>query len=355
MIYIYVTLFSILICLLISKLPILENTKSKVQIISFIPLTVIGAVRAYVGIDYTTYSYYQIPEILRGVPNVKFEFLAKQIVFLGYKLSGETHYFWIFSIIHIVLMFFTYIYIIKQSPNISLSILLLVLSTFFAFGLSGMRQAIGTSIVFCGFFYLSKKRIIPYIFFVVIASLFHSSAIIYFFLIPLAYIYIPWGIQFLILVFSVFFAQFGTKFISSIMLKYNFFSEYVGGIFYTGAYSKYFLYFVIAIFCINFFFLNLKKTQEFVIDKLYINLNLLMTITGIMMPAIPTPERDVYMFLPIQLILVPKIVHNIRDRREKVVAIVIYLSIFVLFYIFVILKDNRYATLPYRTIFKFLE
>lgn len=70
-----------------------------------------------------------------------------------------------------------------------------------------------------------------------------------------------------------------------------------------------------------------------------------------MMPAIPTPERIVYMFLPIQIVLVPKIIYNIKDAQLKVIVTILYLIIFGMFYTFVILIDNRYMTLPYRSIF----
>ena len=115
MIYIVVTAISMIISSIIVKL----KMKSYWQILAFLPLTFLGALRAYVGIDYTTYSIIQIPGILNGFSHIKFEPLAKQVVFLGYYLADRQHYFYIFSLFHIILMWFIYKYISENSKNIS--------------------------------------------------------------------------------------------------------------------------------------------------------------------------------------------------------------------------------------------
>ena len=104
MIYIYVALLSALISFFIYMLPIQERLKYKIQLISFIPLTILGAIRYYVGIDYTTYSKFQLPQLFASFKNVKFEFLSEQVAHLGYLLSGRTNYFWIFALFHVIFM-----------------------------------------------------------------------------------------------------------------------------------------------------------------------------------------------------------------------------------------------------------
>lgn len=351
MIYIYVALLSALISFFIYMLPIQERLKYKIQLISFIPLTILGAIRYYVGIDYTTYSKFQLPQLFASFKNVKFEFLSEQVAHLGYLLSGRTNYFWIFALFHVIFMLFMAWYIIKQSPNIPLSLFFLVLTTFFAFSLSGMRQAIGTSIVLAGLYFLSQKKVVIFTIFVGIATLFHSSSIIYLIFIPLIYIKISLFIQFIIFVFALFMSRYGMPLVSSLMIRFNFFSEYVGGRFYTGAYSKYFLVLVVIVYFTNLFLIYSKDYYKEEHNSLYLNINFIMVIVGIMMPAIPTPERIVYMFLPIQIVLVPKIIYNIKDAQLKVIVTILYLIIFGMFYTFVILIDNRYMTLPYRSIF----
>ena len=135
-----------------------KKWKEAVYFLGFIPLILIGALRAYVGIDYTTYSLYQIPDVLAGSQTVKFEFLDKLVVYLGYYLANQQHYFYIFAIFHIILMWFLYKYIVQQSSNVMLSVFLLLTTVFFTFSLSGIRQSIATAIVFYALKYINQKK-----------------------------------------------------------------------------------------------------------------------------------------------------------------------------------------------------
>ena len=118
MIYIGTMLLSMLIITFIKYFRISKKWKEAVYFWGFIPLILIGALRAYVGIDYTTYSLDQIPAVLAGSQTVKFELLDKLVVYIGYYLANQQHYFYIFAIFHIILMWFLYKYIVQQSSNV---------------------------------------------------------------------------------------------------------------------------------------------------------------------------------------------------------------------------------------------
>ena len=118
MIYVFTTMLSAMIASIINYSKLSTEAKKIGYFISFIPLFLIGALRAYVGIDYTTYSLYQIPDVLGGSLTVKFEPLDKLVVYLGYYLANQQHYFYIFSIFHIILMWYLYKYIVQQSSNV---------------------------------------------------------------------------------------------------------------------------------------------------------------------------------------------------------------------------------------------
>lgn len=69
--------------------------------------------------------------------------------------------------------------IFKYSKNPVMSIYLYVTLTFFAFSLSGIRFAIGASLLYFTYDYIVQKKLFKFIAIVLIASLFHSALILY--------------------------------------------------------------------------------------------------------------------------------------------------------------------------------
>ncbi|HEV5251841.1 TPA: EpsG family protein, partial [Streptococcus pneumoniae] len=238
MIYIGTMLLSMLIITFIKYFRISKKWKEAVYFWGFIPLILIGALRAYVGIDYTTYSLDQIPAVLAGSQTVKFELLDKLVVYIGYYLANQQHYFYIFAIFHIILMWFLYKYIVQQSSNVMLSVFFLLTTVFFTFSLSGIRQSIATAIVFYALKYIKQKKSLHYIIYLGIACLFHSSAVIYILFLVLGKININRFVGFALPMIASLFSFSGSEFVSRIILHLNFYSEYVGSRYYTGAYDK---------------------------------------------------------------------------------------------------------------------
>ncbi len=74
----------------------------------------------------------------------------------------------------------------KNSKNWMYSLFLLIGFRFYYFFLSGLRQGIAVSIVFVAYTFLEKKKVIPYIALIVLATTFHFSAFIFIFAWPLS-------------------------------------------------------------------------------------------------------------------------------------------------------------------------
>ena len=51
--------------------------------------------------------------------------------------------------------------------------------TFFAFSMSGLRQAIATSVILCGYHFLSNRSVLKFLGAVFFASMFHFTALVY--------------------------------------------------------------------------------------------------------------------------------------------------------------------------------
>lgn len=357
MIYIIVTLLSMLLAFGISLLNFSENIKKKLYIFSFLPLTILGAIRYLVGIDYHWYSVNQIPQVLRGSETVKFEYLPRQIVYFGDYLAEGMHYDYIFAIFHIVIMYFMYKYIVNESPYIGVSIFLVVGTAYYNFALSGMRQAMASMIAFYGLTKLKDKKYIHFIFWVVIATLFHTSAIIYLALMVLELFKISDKVMVIGVAIAVALPYIGSDFISVIMDRFGFYEEYVGHEDFYGRYQDlhqwYSLFLTFWVIVADRFTSNEFKEQ----NRIYLNLNYLILIFTLLMSIIPTPSRIIFMFLPVEFILIPKILENIFKnsvRREIIITLLVTLIVItiVFFYIFIFVRNN-YQALPYRTIFDY--
>jgi len=350
-IYIVVTAISMIISSIIVKL----KMKSYWQILAFLPLTFLGALRAYVGIDYTTYSIIQIPGVLNGFSHIKFEPLAKQVVFLGYYLADRQHYFYIFSLFHIILMWFIYKYISENSKNISESLFLLLTSVFFTFSLSGIRQAISTMIAFYALKYLEKNKVFHFIFFIIIASLFHKASIIYLFFIVLNKVKLDRTIAILGVFVAVVISLFNINFVAELMEVFDFYSEYIGSEFYTGGFDWVHKYAIIifssSIFIMSYF-LSKENIQKL---ELYLKINYILFLSAILMSIFPTPSRIIYLFIPVYFVLIPNILFVLPDKRFRVIVKSFYFILFTLFFYRMVFNSNVYETLPYQSIFEFLR
>lgn len=186
MIYIYMTLFSICFVYLssvVEKSTDLENISTKMVenvtfLIAFLIICVPGMIRYNVGIDYRTYSLGQIPDVLAN-EQVNLELLFKLLIKFGYWLTGGTSYQVIFALMNFIIDFFIFKYIKVQSKNLPLSLLIFMFGGFFAFSLSGMRQSIGVSIALYSIKYIYQKKPIRFVILILLASLFHTSALIF--------------------------------------------------------------------------------------------------------------------------------------------------------------------------------
>ena len=355
MIYVFTTMLSAMIASIINYSKLSTEAKKIGYFISFIPLFLIGALRAYVGIDYTTYSLYQIPDVLGGSLTVKFEPLDKLVVYLGYYLANQQHYFYIFSIFHIILMWYLYKYIVQQSSNVTLSLFLLLTTVFFTFSLSGIRQSIATAVVFFALKYINEKKYITFVFYVIIACLFHASAIVYITFLVLGKIKINKYIGITISILALSLSLSGSELVSQMMLTFNFYSEYVGSRFFTGSYDQLHQLFTILMCLLIFsfyFFISEKNWNEL---NIYININFVLLLVAILMPLLPTPSRNIYMYVPVQIVLIPKLITAVKDYRVKAIVTALFVFAYSIFFVFMVLNRNAYQTLPYQTIFEYLR
>ena len=100
--------------------------------------------------------------------------------FIGNCLSkiGFTYREWFIFISIIFMAGFCYL-MYKHSKNYFLSSLFMVALSYYYFTMTGLRQAMAMGICFFAFEFAYRKKPIPFILLVLVASLFHSSALIF--------------------------------------------------------------------------------------------------------------------------------------------------------------------------------
>ena len=170
-VYIYFSL-SITLSLVVYK-------QTKVNFFLFFPF-LIGALfsglRNDVGVDYQSYVD-NFDYILKGYPS-DFELTNKLIIeFINY-MGGNVQVYFMFCAI--LTNFFIYLFIKEHSKSVATSTVLYFFITFFFFAsLNGVRQYLAISIFLFSLRYISSKEFYKYIFIVILASLFHISAILF--------------------------------------------------------------------------------------------------------------------------------------------------------------------------------
>lgn len=351
MIYIINCLFSMFL------FKIMENYSIKNKffyMVPIMPLLLLGALRKDVGIDYTTYSVAHIPLTLLGIEN-KVEYISQKIIIVGYIISGENNYYYIFAIFHIIFIISIYIYILKNSRNYYYSTFILVFSTFYNFSLSGIRQSAATAIAFAFIFLLKNnkfKNILLYIFIIYIASLIHNSSLVFLIFIFLSFIKINKKLGSIIIISSFIILLYAGDYISSFMEILGFYDEYIGSKFFNGNFTRMHQYFIIIIsMSINIIYHFLIKKSKIYLDDLniYIGINYILLAAAILMKVIPTPSRIIYMFIPVYIVLIPNITKRIDNTGIKIFFLVFIILLFIILFLISILINNWYSTLPYKT------
>lgn len=320
-------------------------------------LVIMAGVRYNVGTDYETYSQIQIPEVLSGVTS-RVEFLYQVLIKFGASLGNDQTYMWIFLLTHLFIIYPIMISYKRLSGNFSLSMFIFLFSGFYNNSLNMMRQSIAIAFFTFGILFIVKRKPVQYTIIIVIAFLFHSTAIL---LLPVYFLYnkhisnkIFTIIVVVILMFSSLFRQLAF-WISSKMMIY---SEY----FINSKYStrpilwSYVLFNLIVILILYFVskYSILDDNQKIQIN-FYFKTQILLELCFLLAPTIPNSYRLSFFFLPIQGLLAPLIITKLNNRQLKAVVLFVLALLYVSFFTWTYILQNGAGTNPYQTIFQFFK
>lgn len=264
-----------------------------------------------------------------------------------YSLSSNHLILFIVTSLFIIGVWMIFIY--KNSNMVWISVFLFINLRIYYFTLSGLRQAISMAILLISYKFLKERKFVPFLSLILIASLFHSSALIFLIVYPLSKI--KFNRRFLtvqtivgILIFVAF-----DSFINIIFMLFPQYQHYASGVYFTGdvqiASVLNFLVLLI-ILLLGIFTLN-QRDRQGLIDSNYIKTknktpninekNILLHIISLgtltYFAAINANMLDrigIY-FLMFSIIFIPKAIENISDQKLKILTTYLIL-IFVLAY-----------------------
>lgn len=180
----YVSLFGVLSNNFLKKRNI---TTSKLFIVfSFLAAFIPSAIRYGIGIDYFNYinSYYFVSSI-SDFNILSFKESGFELINLIAKyIMGDPQYIFVFSAM--LLLIFIYKAILDNKNIINIGFALFIFMTLFYFSsYNTVRQSIAIGIVFYSYKYISERKLWKFIIFILLASLFHVTAL---FILPMYFI-----------------------------------------------------------------------------------------------------------------------------------------------------------------------
>lgn len=333
------------------------SKKNKIQywimiILSCLPFFLVSSLRYNVGTDYKTYLIYQVPLILQNKLTSTFELLFKWIVLFSVNILGNVQF--IFVIFSFIFLIFLFMAIYKLSEDISLSMLLILLTVTFNWSLNIMRQSISAAIFIFSLQYIKDRKIVKYMLCIGLAFCFHKTSIILF---PMYFIL---NINFkeeYKAVLALFIFALASKpvlqTITKIIVRYGtFYINYIGSK-YEGMSGGILLAVNIILTTLMTIIVDKKYYKKGSWYNIFYNIQLITTAFAWISPLIPNGSRMIMMFVPVQIISIPYVINHLKYEyiQYKSKLKIGVLLLYIVFFVWMIVYKNYGETIPYHLIF----
>lgn len=324
-----------------------KNMYILIYIIMFMILFIFASIRYNVGTDYILYSNYQIPQVLNG--NVESVELFYRAVIKSGNFLGD--YQWIFIITHLLILLPLMSSFARDSQNLFITFYVFLVGGFFNHSLNIMRQTIAIVIFFYALKYIYERKFPQYLIAISIAFFFHKTAILY------IIIYFMYNMKFtkkrtlliiLVSFISVPVVKFALEFISG---KFGIYENYINKWFapqpLSGSYILINGMILLIVFLVSF--LNDNKFDEK--TNFYINIQVITVMILFFHSVLPNYDRVMFMFYPVQALLIPKLANGIKNRILRYSILIILFLLYAYVFVRIYLIQNIGGTFPYQTIF----
>ena len=349
-IYIAYLVFIIIAAIIYNNLNVNKRMAPSYIILCIAVLTLIAGLRNItVGIDTKSYVYYfehygkmNWQKLFRNISGDS-EFNSWFILKIIYLLSGgnSTVLFIVVATIMSAALFFL---IKNYSDDPFISIIMFVSIGYFHFSMSGMRQTLALAIVIFSYKYVRDRKLLKFLLVLLIAYLFHNSAIIFLIAYPVARLRL--GVKHIfIFVSSVAALSFASPFVQWFIfnfLRWERFTLYESGRASLNL-SGFFVHLVIFLFCLYYYNRIIKNDAR---DLSYFNIMFIGLIFLLMTPIMAEFFRIAYYFNIYGIILLTKALKSETNPRFKTFIYSGVTTVFLAYYLFF---GYRYAgCVPYR-------
>ena len=256
-----------------------------------------------------------------------------------------------------IITFFTFSAIYKQSKKPLLSILIYFLSGAILLGMNGMRGYMSLAIVLYTLQFVQQRKLLPFVIFIILASLIHKSSLPFILLYPL------WN-----LVIKPKYALIATiATVPLLPIIYNLFAIFLQGS--DSTYSNYFQgnsivnptisMLIINVFLLAFFAVNFKNHQKDKLYNLFLKLQVISVIVCILSFKIPLAFRMEQIIDFFQILSIPYNLYLIQKHPPKKSKANIYyillaavIAMFSAYFVntFILNDDNQVRN--YKTVFE---
>lgn len=341
----------------VKKVKSLQGTYRTLCVLAFLPMTFVSVFRYEVGTDWPIYDEY-FHKIAAGVD----KFTEPGFNVLNKVLSFFTKdSWWLFAVCALLIGIFMFKTIMDQSVNPAFSILVYVLAGDYFNSQNQLRQALAMSIFLYAFKYVKERDWKRYFFWILIASLMHVSALLYF---PVYFLY---GLKVKVPVICGSFAGLCVllpvlKKVLVFVISKTKYAWYFDSAYYASDFNLLgFLvstgFLVLLLFYYSYYDKYAKQNSESgegVQDKEY-NLLLYMyfagTISTLFSSAVPQMSRITILFSFVTSLLFPRMVMREYRRNRRIVLYMLVVGVLAVKLLYEVCYVGWYDALPFQWVF----
>lgn len=315
--------------------------------ISFLVSLLPSALRYGIGTDY----FYTYVPYFRWIGNGQKEFGEVGFNLINKLIYNCTEdYRVLFFVTSFIILFLIYKSIWENSENIFQSILLIFIGQFYFYSMNLVRQAIAMSIIVYSFKYIKEKNILKTIISILIATLFHNSALIMIPILLISFMNIS-NIKKILIGGSILLIQpLMLKLIIWIMGFTKYIWYYEQGLF-TEQISILLLIQNIMIFVIDIYYQKVYKEKINDEYKILSNINFIGLCLMVLSSNIPLVFRMVRYCTVFQILLIPKIIGLSDNKTNKSILSVIIYGFMFISMVYQIMICGGEGVYPYNSIF----
>lgn len=322
-------------------------------LIAAAPYIYIAAIRYNVGADFFSYYKYYVRLLNGGTTRPVTGFFTRQrgqyeifyyltnLVLAHFHLSPQ----WMLAVCACLFLLPVYKRIIDDSPYPEISVFLLMAMGYYCFFLNGTRQMIAAGFLMLSIPFIAKKKLIPFLILVFVATGFHTTSIVFLAVYLVAYFNI--GVKLLTAVTIILFA-FGNIFGSlanSFIGKLNYYSDFLD----SNAANQGQGYMILFINIILVIFATIYYQKDNKLYQVYYSLQVFALWASALTGKIVLVMRFRMVFGLPSIVLVPMAISGIENKKTRRIIGTLIIILYFIYATYTIGFQNANSVLPYQT------